>query len=391
MGHFPNEKLLFSELIRYTHSSPSQRCSRRDELLNYFSVNKNSLNVSCGPDRVFSHCQPYYLFSINMKQKRCSPYRLSPYTNASSPIQVTLITQISMGRFDRMPYILKRWKGPMSIAVFVTLEEYSSFVNAITPYLGLPITFSVYIPLGLEHSSYFVRGNGKKTVFAHTLYPINLLRDMAIESIHTTHFFCVDADFFFSDTVAKAIGNNMDLLKNDSSLLLFTTYQVSRWSPHFKSCKLRGKKCLTIWDSLPQNKVQLRRCVKRNRIQPIGSLFHTITNYKQWIRLETVKAYKTKVKRDIEPYIIMRRSILNPIFHPYYIEYGYDKLEFFARLMAYKRFRYFVLPQDFGIDIPHKRSSYSRMFRQDRKVHIMSELARFEYDFLSQYSGSVSS
>ena len=30
MGHFPNEKLLFSELIRYTHSSPSQRCSRRD-------------------------------------------------------------------------------------------------------------------------------------------------------------------------------------------------------------------------------------------------------------------------------------------------------------------------------------------------------------------------
>ena len=88
MGHFPNEKLLFSELIRYTHSSPSQRCSRRDgpfpprlpwlELLNYFSVNKNSLNVSCGPDRVFSHCQPYYLFSINMKQKRCSPYRLSP-------------------------------------------------------------------------------------------------------------------------------------------------------------------------------------------------------------------------------------------------------------------------------------------------------------------------
>ena len=88
MGHFPNEKLLFSELIRYTHSSPSQRCSRRDgpfpprlpwlELLNYFSVNKKSLNVSCGPDRVFSHCQPYYLFSINMKQKRCSPYRLSP-------------------------------------------------------------------------------------------------------------------------------------------------------------------------------------------------------------------------------------------------------------------------------------------------------------------------
>ena len=122
----------------------------------------------------------------------------SGHANHSNFVASRSISDHSMGRFDRMPFILKRWKGPMSIAVFVTLEEYSSFVNAITPYLGLPITFSVYIPLGLEHSSYFVRGNGKKTVFAHTLYPINLLRDMAIESIHTTHFFCVDADFFFS-------------------------------------------------------------------------------------------------------------------------------------------------------------------------------------------------
>ena len=36
-------------------------------------------------------------------------------------------------------------------------------------------------------------------------------------------------------------------------------------------------------------------------------------------------------------YIIMRRSALNPIFHPYYIEYGYDKTEFFFRLFAYNR------------------------------------------------------
>jgi len=33
----------------------------------------------------------------------------------------------------------------------------------------------------------------------------------------------------------------------------------------------------------------------------------------------------------------MRRSPLNPIFHPYYIEYGYDKTEFFRRLYAYNR------------------------------------------------------
>ena len=66
-----------------------------------------------------------------------------------------------------------------------------------------------------------------------------------------------------------------------------------------------------------------------------------------WIQLNTTKAYETEVKRDLEPYwigwrlsnryIIMRRSPLNPIFHPYYIEYGYDKTEFFLRLYVYRR------------------------------------------------------
>ena len=195
----------------------------------------------------------------------------------------------------------------------------------------------------------------------------------------------------------------MDLLKNDSSLLLFTTYQVSRWSPHFNSCKLRGKECLIMShqyplftvDGIHYHGIKISSVDVSNgiRFSPSVHSFmqaeehgdqQTITNYKQWIRLETVKAYKTEVKRDIEPfvleleltnsYIIMRRSILNPIFHPYYIEYGYDKLEFFARLMAYKRgcsmirlslgFRYFVLPQDFGIDIPHKRYSCLPLFPQ---------------------------
>ena len=86
----------------------------------------------------------------------------------------------------------------MSIGVFVMLEEYSAFVDFISHYMGSPITLCVYIPLGLEDSSYFIRYNHSKEYFPKTLYPMNLLRDLAIEAIETSHFMYVDADFMTS-------------------------------------------------------------------------------------------------------------------------------------------------------------------------------------------------
>ena len=78
------------------------------------------------------------------------------------------------------------------------MEEMPAFVNATLAYLGLPITFSVYVPLGLKRSSYHIRKNGTKEYFDDSLYPMNLLRDLAIEAIHTSHFLYLDADFFTS-------------------------------------------------------------------------------------------------------------------------------------------------------------------------------------------------
>ena len=42
-------------------------------------------------------------------------------------------------------------------------------------------------------------------------------------------------------------------------------------------------------------------------------------------------------KSDIEPYGVFRRSPLNPIFNPYFMNYGYDKIEFFDRITMHNR------------------------------------------------------
>ena len=84
MGHFANEKLLFSELIQYDSLPPTQQCSSNTGssggillwvgILEYFSKNMKTLLIPCGPDRLLSHCQLYSLFTINMRTKQCAPY-----------------------------------------------------------------------------------------------------------------------------------------------------------------------------------------------------------------------------------------------------------------------------------------------------------------------------
>ena len=127
--------------------------------------------------------------------------------NAKDRAEVTYITQFSysrlfiiirFNRFERFKYHLKRWNGSMSIGILVQLPEFPSFVKAIEEYVGYPITFNVYVPFKTQHPSYFIRKNGTKEPYPNTLYPVNLLRDLAIESIHTTHYMFVDADFYIS-------------------------------------------------------------------------------------------------------------------------------------------------------------------------------------------------
>ena len=227
-SHFANEKLLFSELTQYKNPSPTQHCSNRVssivasllriDILGYFKKNRKTLMIPCGPDRLFSHCQFYYLFTINMRTKQCAPYHRqqctlsfqvrfyryecylfhSSHFNHTDIVLILPLSHVRYNRFDRIPYLLKRWDGPMSVGVFVKKKEMSAFVNAILPYLGLPITFSVYVPMKVKGSSYHIRGNGRREWFPDSLYPMNLLRDLAIETIHTSHFLYLDADFFTS-------------------------------------------------------------------------------------------------------------------------------------------------------------------------------------------------
>ncbi|KAM7454779.1 hypothetical protein BLSTO_04460 [Blastocystis sp. subtype 1] len=64
---------------------------------------------------------------------------------------------------------------------------------------------------------------------------------------------------------------------------------------------------------------------------------------------------------------------MTPFFHPYYINYGYNKVFFYRQLAQEKRFHFYVLQQAFAVDIPHPREARRSFFVQNKR-NIMTDL-----------------
>lgn len=56
----------------------------------------------------------------------------------------------------------------------------------------------------------------------------------------------------------------------------------------------------------------------------------------------------------INRYGIIKRTINTPLFNPYFINYGRDKEDFY-RVLNTMCYKYYVMTNDFIIDLPHKR------------------------------------
>lgn len=57
---------------------------------------------------------------------------------------------------------------------------------------------------------------------------------------------------------------------------------------------------------------------------------------------------------DMEPYMILRRSELMPVYHPYFVDYGRNKMEFTLRL-RFEGYSFYAILSDFGFDYPHPK------------------------------------
>lgn len=113
-------------------------------------------------------------------------------------------------RVDRLRYfkvLRELWKGPFSIAIFLRRWDVNTVdrwvrSNSDVPHLRLlfyVVPSNLHFPK-TDYSLWFDRSSMRKITEGAFLYPINLLRDIAIMNVVTTHYINLDMDLWPSCT-----------------------------------------------------------------------------------------------------------------------------------------------------------------------------------------------
>ncbi|XP_017281863.1 LARGE xylosyl- and glucuronyltransferase 1 isoform X2 [Kryptolebias marmoratus] len=102
------------------------------------------------------------------------------YEPSSDSTDVTLVAQLSMDRLQMLEAICKHWEGPISLALYLSDAEAQQFLRYAQ---GSEVLMS--------------RGNvGYHIVYKEgQFYPVNLLRNVAMQQVGTPYMFLSDIDF----------------------------------------------------------------------------------------------------------------------------------------------------------------------------------------------------
>jgi hypothetical protein len=284
-----------------------------------------------------------------------------------SQISFTLVTQSSMNRLWLMQRHCELWKGPISVAVLTGKSSAEMITERLTSLGCQDVTVSV-----LHEQDY---SNGD--------YPVNTLRNLAIQKVQTTHLVYVDVDFWLSANLNDILQMNSlrQHLSQDSKLaVVLPAFQLER-DPRCKGdhCKKKAK------DLMPQTMDELvdlqNRTIKvwggkrSPRVSPFDSRFnpqgHNSTLYHTWYQqpagtLVTIPCIQSP---RYEPFLIVRYCHDLPPLPEAFTGYGKNKVAwiFFLRRAGYL---FQQLGQAFVVHYPHEKSTAKRAWMEYTTVDL---------------------
>ncbi|OAD77333.1 glycosyltransferase family 49 protein [Phycomyces blakesleeanus NRRL 1555(-)] len=126
------------------------------------------------------------LVSMQVKDRYNEEIVMNHIPSSVDPFDITLVTQFSVNRLNTFNKVLDVWKGPISIAIYLTEE---GDIDELDEFLKIPENFKAYehIHLTLVKPPY--------NTLDRLAYPINHLRNLAWAASTTDYILVIDADF----------------------------------------------------------------------------------------------------------------------------------------------------------------------------------------------------
>lgn len=282
-----------------------------------------------------------------------------PYCSKNySSTEVTLVAQLSLDRLHMVEQIVDHWKGPISFALYLTDPESQIFLE-------------YYENSALLRSRCDV---GYHVVYKEgDFYPVNFLRNLALDHATTEYVFLSDVDFLPSLDIARTLQTsitNLDL-DNHKRVLIVPAFETQRYkSSQFPSTKAELVKKLDLGEIF----------TFRFHDWPAG---HAGTNFVKW-RTSTTP-YNIRVSKDFEPYIVCKKSIVR--YDTRFVGFGWNKVSHIMALDA-EEYEFVVLPDVFIIHQPHSPSMEIGRYRTSRVYRDCLDKLKEEFiDELEQKTG----
>uniref|UniRef100_A0A7S3DJR4 Glycosyltransferase family 49 protein n=1 Tax=Palpitomonas bilix TaxID=652834 RepID=A0A7S3DJR4_9EUKA len=297
--------------------------------------------------------------SLDRQECTFQDYAVYPFYKRSSikpnEAEITLATQLTVDRIRRIYEIATIWDGPIDAVLYIPLPSFhqkrksEEEANAEEKVKALDTVDRFVAKLG----DIVKRLNIHLVRKCHTVFPTNVLRNVALRYIQTEYFIMDDIDLLPAPGMQKRF---LDLVSrmpdNDIQRTAFVV-----------PCFEMDPKALA--GGFPKDKRAL--LYLHNKVGTVktgkGTFWpaHGPTNFDRW--KTTKEPYTVAYKRYFEPYYILKRGA--PGYDERFSGYGHNKAEHALHLHHFN-YKFLVMPNDFLIHINHRISDTQRKVNQTR-------------------------
>jgi len=243
-------------------------------------------------------------------------------TGAWKENDVSIVTQASADRLQRIQDMAEAWQGPMSVALYIKEDEELERVGEIFYGSG---AMRAFVDIHL--------------LFANqTRYPVNVLRNLALSNARTSMVLNLDADFIPSANMHKYLSG-----LERSNVTSLEAFVIPAFSTNLRPTYL------------PKTKVELLKAIKEKKVSPVNEgpcpKCHAPTNYPRWYISSS--SYDVQYQWIYEPYLMFNKDLLPILFDERLKGYGFDKNTHVFSL-AVAGYTFTVLPYPFVIHLDHE-------------------------------------
>eukprot|EP01125_Pyxidicula_operculata_P022799 TRINITY_DN9581_c0_g1_i1.p1 TRINITY_DN9581_c0_g1~~TRINITY_DN9581_c0_g1_i1.p1 ORF type:complete len:354 (+),score=35.09 TRINITY_DN9581_c0_g1_i1:65-1126(+) len=259
---------------------------------------------------------------------------------------ITLVTHGTVDKIPNLRYTLKLWDGPVAICFYFTRSD---FLNN---------KYSEIIALEEEFPNRF-----KFAVYSSKeSYPINIIRNRALQLVETDLTFLIDIDFVPDPGLYNFLTQNQQIYRKPNKSIYvvpafaFTPEKAKKNITYPKDQIDYGAQILNV-PGIPLTKEDLIKGVEYGSVTwEQWRAAQAATNFNLW--KTTNEMYSVKHTEFYEPYIVSA-VVEVPFFDERYIAYGDDKNQF-HRHLDFLGFKYNVLPNHFLLHIPHESHPWGK-------------------------------